>query len=80
MLKTRELVLSEKRLSSRDTVNVIDLNGNPLGAFAAKLLAVGGRQYKLYDVTDENTDLLTVKEKALAVRATCTFFRGETKG
>ncbi len=79
LLKTREFVLSEKLISMRDQVNVMDVNGNPLGIFSSELLYVGGRTYRLYDVTDENTPLLTVKEKALAVRSTYTFYRGEKR-
>ncbi|MGZ7146587.1 MAG: hypothetical protein ACXVIA_07705, partial [Halobacteriota archaeon] len=66
LLKTREFVLSEKLISTRDQVNVMDVSGNLLGIFSSKLLYVGGRTYRLYDVKDENTAILTVKEKAVA--------------
>lgn len=79
LLKTREFVLSEKLISTRDQVNAMDVNGNLLGIFSSKLLYIGGRTYRLYDVKDENTAILTVKEKALAVRSTYTFYKGDKK-
>jgi uncharacterized protein YxjI len=79
LLKTREFVLSEKLISAWDKVNVTDLNGNLLGIFARKLLVVGGAMYRLYDVADEDTTILTVKEKLVAVRPTYTFYRGDEK-
>ncbi|MGZ7167778.1 MAG: LURP-one-related family protein [Halobacteriota archaeon] len=79
LLKTREFVLSETLISTRDQVNVMDVSGNLLGIFSSKLLYVGGRTYRLYDVKDENTAILTVKEKAVAVRSTYTFYKGDKK-
>lgn len=72
-------MLSEKLFSVRDKVNVMDLNKNPLGIFARKLLVVGGAMYRLYDVADEDTTISTVKEKLIAVRPTYTFYRGDEK-
>ncbi|MGZ4881767.1 MAG: LURP-one-related/scramblase family protein [Halobacteriota archaeon] len=79
LLKTRELVLSEKLISLRDRVNVMDVNGHLLGIFSSELLYIGGRTYRLYDAADEHTPLLTVKEKMLAVRSTYTFYKGEKR-
>ncbi len=79
LLKTREFVLSEELISLRDRVNVMDVNGHLLGLFSSELLYLGGRTYRLYDVMDEHTPLLTVKEKAIAVRSTYTFYKGEKK-
>ncbi len=79
LLKTREFVLSEKLFSLRDQVNVMDVTGDPLGIFVSEFLYIGGRTYRLYDITDEHTPILTVKEKALAVRSTYTFYKGEKR-
>lgn len=79
LLKTREFVLSEELISLRDRVNVMDVNGHLLGLFSSELLYIGGRTYRLYDVIDESTAILTVKEKALAVRSTYTFYKGDKK-
>ncbi len=79
LLKTREFVLSEKLISMRDQVNVMDVNGNQLGIFSSELLYVGGRTYRLYDVKDENTAILTVKQELLAIRSTYTFYKGDKK-
>ncbi len=79
LLKAREFLLSEELFSVQDKVRVMDINENPLGIFAAKLFVVGGRVYRLYDVADESTTILTVKEVAIALRSTYTFYRGEKK-
>ncbi len=79
LLKTREFVLSEQLISLRDRINVMGVTRNLLGLFTSEFLYIGGRTYRLYDVTDEHTPLLTVKEKALAVRSTYTFYKGEKR-
>ncbi len=77
--KTREFVLSEELITLKDRVNVMGVNGHPLGFFSSELLYIGGRTYRLYDATDEHTPLLTVKEKTIAVRSTYTFYKGEKR-
>jgi uncharacterized protein YxjI len=79
LLKTREFLLSEKFFSTRDKVIVKDHNQNPLGIFSSPVFAVGGKTYRLYDIGDQKNPVLTVKEKAVALRSTYTFFKGDKK-
>ena len=76
--KTREFILSEKLVSLKDKVWVMDINKEKLGYFIGKLIKIGNT-YRLRDLQDEENPLLTVHEKVVSLRATYTFYKGGEK-
>ncbi len=74
--KTREFLLQEKMFSIRDKVNVMGIDKEPVGIFSSKLLSIG-KNYRLYDIDDQEKAILTVKEKAISLRSTYSFFKGD---
>ena len=76
LLKTREFLMTEKLFSIRDKVNVMDINKEPIGIFSSKLISLG-KNYRLYDIKDQEKAILTVKEKVVSLRSSYTFFKGD---
>lgn len=76
--KTRDFILSEKLVSLKDKVWVMDINKEKLGYFIGKLIKIGNT-YRLRDLQDEENPLLTVHEKVVSLRATYTFYKGGEK-
>ena len=76
--KTREFILSEKLVSLKDKVWVMDANKEKLGYFMGKIIKIGNT-YRLRDLKDEENPLLTVHEKIVSLRATYTFYKGGEK-
>lgn len=74
--KTREFLLQEKFFSVRDKIKVLDIDRKELGVFISKLISIG-KNYRLYDINDQENAILTVKEKVVSIRATYSFFKGE---
>jgi uncharacterized protein YxjI len=73
---TREFLLQEKLFSIRDKVKVMGIDKQELGIFVAKILSIG-KNYRLYTIEDQEHAILTVKEKAISLRSTYSFFKGE---
>ncbi|MBA7694732.1 hypothetical protein ES703_103345 [subsurface metagenome] len=76
--KTREFILSEKLVSLKDKVWVMDAKKEKLGYFMGKIIKIGNT-YRLRDLQDEENPLLTVHEKIVSLRATYTFYKGGEK-
>ena len=76
--KTREFILSEKLVSLKDKVWVMDAKKEKLGYFMGKIIKIGNT-YRLRDLQDEENPLLTVHEKVVSLRATYTFYKGGEK-
>ena len=74
LLKTRAFNMKEKMFSLKDKIKVFDKEGNELGYFQGKLIKIGNT-FRLRD-NDENL-ILTVKEKAISMRSTYSFYWGE---
>jgi len=68
--------MQQKLFSIRDKVYVMDINKNKIGVFNAKLISIG-KNYKLYDIADEQNAILTVKEKVVSMRSTYSFYKGD---
>ena len=73
---TREFLLQEKLFSIRDKVKVMGVDKEELGIFSSKLISIG-KHYKLFTIDDQENPILTVKEKAISMRSTYSFFKGE---
>jgi uncharacterized protein YxjI len=76
--KTRQFILSEKLVSFKDKVWVMNTNKEKLGYFIGKLIKIGNT-YRLYDIQNEDNALLTVSEKIVSVRSTYSFYKGGEK-
>ncbi len=73
---TREFLLQEKLFSIRDKVKIMGVDKEELGIFSSKLISIG-KNYRLYTIDDQENAILTVKEKAISMRSTYSFFKGE---
>ncbi|MFX0000029.1 MAG: LURP-one-related/scramblase family protein [Candidatus Hodarchaeota archaeon] len=73
---TREFLLQEKFFSIRDKVKVMSIDKKELGIFIAKIISIG-KNYRLYDIDDQENAILTVKEKVISLRSTYSFYKGE---
>jgi len=73
---TREFLLQEKLFSVRDKVKIMGVDKRELGIFTSKILSIG-KHYRMYTVEDQETAILTVKEKVISLRSTYSFFKGD---
>ena len=73
--KTREFLMQEKLFSIKDKIKVLDIDKKELGIFISKLISIG-KNYRLYDINDQENEILTIKEKIISIRSTYSFFKG----
>lgn len=73
---TREFLLQEKLFSIRDKVKIMGVDKEELGIFTSKIISIG-KHYRMYTIDDQENAILTVKEKAISMRSTYSFFKGE---
>ncbi len=74
--KCREFLLQEKMFSIRDKVRVMDSSKKIIGTFTSKLISIG-KNYRLTSAKNEDKVILTVKEKAISLKSTYSFFKGD---
>jgi len=75
--ETREFILQEKLLSIRDKIRVMTTDRKVVGIFISKILSIG-RHYRLYkgEGGEPGDEILSVKEKAISLRSSYTFYKG----
>ena len=75
--ETREFLLQEKMLSIRDKIRVMTADREVVGMIISKILSIG-RNYRLFEGEEDHPgkEILTIKEKAISLRSTYTFYKG----
>ena len=63
-------------LSIRDKIRIMNTDREVVGMIISKILSIG-RNYRLFEGESEGNEILTIKEKAISLRSTYTFYKGK---